>query len=61
MFLCLFLLWARLSEVLSLSADEWVCIFLLFVVWMWHPAHGDAQGDAGFFIQVVSFVLVVTN
>ena len=23
-----------------LSADEWVCIFVLFVVWMGHPAQG---------------------
>ena len=32
-FFCLFFLWwARLSEVVILSADDWVCIFLLFVV-----------------------------
>ena len=30
---CLFFLWwARLSEVVILSADDWVCIFVLFVV-----------------------------
>ena len=30
---CLFFLWwARLSEVIILSADDWVCIFVLFVV-----------------------------
>ena len=29
-----FLWWARLSEVVILSADDWVCIFVLFVVWM---------------------------
>ena len=32
---CLFFLWwARLSEVVILSADDWVCIFVFFVVWM---------------------------
>ena len=31
-FVCLFFLWwARLSEVVLLSADDWVCIFVLFV------------------------------
>ena len=28
----IFLWWARLSEVVILSADDWVCIFVLFVV-----------------------------
>ena len=33
LFVCLFfLLWARPSEVVILSADDWVCIFVLFVV-----------------------------
>ena len=27
-----FLWWARLSEMVILSADDWVCIFVLFVV-----------------------------
>ena len=30
---CLFFLsWARLNEVVILSFDDWVCIFVLFVV-----------------------------
>ena len=38
---CLFILWwARLSEVVILSADDWVSIFVLFVVWMRCPAEG---------------------
>ena len=60
---CLFFLWwARLSEVVILSADDWVCIFVLFVVWMRHPAQG-ATGefvDARSCIQVASFVWVLT-
>ena len=32
--------WAELSEVAILSADDWVCIFVLFVVWMRCPAQG---------------------
>ena len=32
--------WARLSEVVILSADYWVCIFALFIVWMGRPAQG---------------------
>ena len=36
-----FLGWTRLSEVLILSADDWVCIFVLFVVWMRHSAQGS--------------------
>ena len=40
-FAYLFFLWqARLSEVVLLSADDWVCNFVLFVVWMGHPAQG---------------------
>ena len=27
-----------------LSADDWVCIFVLFVVWMRHPAQGATHG-----------------
>ena len=27
-----FFFWASLSEVIILSADDWVCIFVLFVV-----------------------------
>ena len=31
---------AGLSEVVILSADDWLCIFVLFLVWMRHPAQG---------------------
>ena len=49
------------SEVLILSADDWVCIFVLFVVWMRHPAQGDTTGWVmPTSIQVVSFVGVLT-
>ena len=27
-----------------LSADDWVCIFVSFVVWMRHPAQGATGG-----------------
>ena len=27
-----------------LSADDWVCIFILFVVWMRHPAQCATGG-----------------
>ena len=27
-----------------LSADDWVCTFVLFVVWMRHPAQGATGG-----------------
>ena len=27
-----------------LSADDWVCTFFLFVVWMRHPAQGATGG-----------------
>ena len=43
-FLFAFLLCTGLSEVVILSADNWVCIFVLFVVWMRHPSQG-ATGD----------------
>ena len=29
-----------LCEVVILPADDWVCIFVLFVVYMRHPAQG---------------------
>ena len=32
---------AGLSEVIILSADDWVCIFVFFVVWMRRPAQGS--------------------
>jgi len=46
LFVCLFVfpLWATLSEVVTLSADDWVCAFVLFFVHMRHPAQG-AFGD----------------
>ena len=46
------------SPFMSVSADDWVCIFVLFFVWMRHPAHGCYWwlGDARSCIQVVSFV-----
>ena len=43
-FYLFFLQWARLSEVVLLSADDWVHIFVLFVISMRHPAQG-ATGD----------------
>ena len=47
-----------------LYADDWVCIFVFFVVvvWMRHPVTGCYWwlGDAGSCIQVVSFVGVLT-
>ena len=45
LFVCLFfLLWARLSEVVILSANDWVYIFVLFVIWMRCPAWGATGG-----------------
>ena len=35
---------ARLSEVVILCANGWVCIFVLFVVQMRHPAQGATGG-----------------
>ena len=42
--------WAVLCEALffevsvgSLSADDWVCVFILLVVWLRHPALGAAS------------------
>ena len=34
----------RLSEVVILSADDWVCIFVLFIVYMRHPSQGATGG-----------------
>ena len=48
LFVCclFFLLWKRLSEVAILSADDWACIFVFFVVvlWMRRPAQGATGG-----------------
>ena len=42
---CLFFLrWARLSEVVILSADYCVCIFVWFVVYVKCPAKGATGG-----------------
>ena len=51
-----------LSEVVVLSADNWVCIFLLFVVYMQCSAQ-DATGclnDGRSCTQVISFVWILT-
>ena len=45
MFACLVLLWwAILSEMVIYAAADWVCIFVLFVVYMRHPAQGATGG-----------------
>ena len=36
-FVFVFPLCTGLSEVVILSADNWVCIFVLFIVWMRRP------------------------
>ena len=43
---CLFVfpLMGKLSEVVLLSADDWVCIFVFLVVWMKHPTQGATGG-----------------
>ena len=33
-----------MSEVVFLSADDWVCIFVLFVVWMRYISQGATGG-----------------
>ena len=43
-FCLLFLWWPGLSEVVILSVDDWVCTFVLFVVWMRSPAQGATGG-----------------
>ena len=57
-FVFVFPLCTGLCEVVILSADNWVCIFVLFIVWMRHPAQSDANARSC--IQVVSFVGVLT-
>ena len=39
-----FPLMGRLSEVVTPCADDWVCIFVVFVVLMRHPAQGATGG-----------------
>ena len=34
----------KLSEVVIFSADDWVCIFVLFVVWMKDCTQGSTGG-----------------
>ena len=34
----------KLSDMVILYADDWVCIFVLFVVQMRHPAQGATGG-----------------
>ena len=43
---CLFVfaLWAKLSKLVILYADDWICIFVLFVVYMKHPVQGTTGG-----------------
>ena len=33
-----------LSDVVILSGDDWVCIFVLFVVWITCPTQGETCG-----------------
>jgi len=33
-----------LSEMVIQDADDWVCIFVLFVVYMRHPSQGATGG-----------------
>ena len=63
LFVCLFFLWwARMSEVEILSADDWVCVFVLFVVLDEVSCTGCYWwlGDARSCIPVVSFVWVLS-
>ena len=43
-FVLFFFRWTGLSEVVILSADDWVCTFVLFVVWVRHSAQGATGG-----------------
>ena len=38
-----------MCEVVVLSADDWVCVFILFVVWVRHPA----ESPGGSWIMLV--------
>ena len=42
-----------------LCADDWICIFVLFLVWMRHLAQVLLLGDAGSCILLVSFVEIL--
>ena len=45
MFVCLlFRWWSRLNDVVILSADDWVCTLVLFVVYIRSPAQGATSG-----------------
>ena len=46
-----------MSEVVILSADDWVCIFVLFVVSMRHPAQGASGGWVMLGLVLKSFPL----
>jgi len=54
-----------LSEVVNLSTDDWVCIFVLFVVWMKHLAQVATGGwvmlglYSGGFLCVSSHYLIL--
>ena len=54
-----FLWWPRLCEVVILSADDWVFIFVLFVFCM-RSSFYSWLGDAGFCMQVVSIMCLHT-
>ena len=45
LFVCLlFLWWSRLSDMVILSADDWVCTLFLFVVYIRSPCQGATSG-----------------
>ena len=59
-FVCLFFLWwARLSEVVILYADDLVCIFAFFVVYLRWPAQG-ATFDGWYWVLYSSGFLCVS-
>jgi len=43
--------------VIILSADDWVCVFVLLIVWVRHPA----LDVAGYCIQVEAFMGILTK
>ena len=64
LFVCLFFLWlARPSEVVTLSADDWVCFVLFLFCFLDEVSCTGCYwwlGDAGSCVQVVFFVWVLT-